>query len=52
MRALLVRLGDQGYRLFMTLRRLIVDAGSLTQVVLPELRELYEARVQGGGRAG
>ena len=46
-RALLVRLGEQEHRLFMTLHRIIFDAVSLAQVFLPELRELYEARVQG-----
>ena len=38
---------DQEHRLFLTLHRIIVDRASLTDVVLPELRELYEARVQG-----
>ena len=46
-RALLVRLGEQEHRLFMTLHQMIFDAVSLAQVFLPELRELYEARVQG-----
>jgi amino acid adenylation domain-containing protein len=46
-RALLVRMGDQEHRLFLTLHRMIFDRASLTQVLLPELRELYEARVQG-----
>ena len=46
-RALLVRLGEQEHRLFMTLHHMIFDAVSLAQVFLPELRELYEARVQG-----
>ena len=38
--------GEQEYRLFLTLHRSFSTA-SLTQVFLPELRELYEARVQG-----
>ena len=46
-RALLVRLGTEEHRLFMTLHHIIVDRASLAQVFLPELRELYEARVQG-----
>ena len=46
-RALLVRLGDREHRLFLTLHRIIFDRASLTQVFLPELRELYEAKVQG-----
>ena len=46
-RALLVRLAEHEHRLFMTLHHMIFDAVSLTQVFLPELRELYDARVQG-----
>jgi len=46
-RALLVRLAEDEHRLFMTLHPIIFDRASLTQVFLPELRELYEARVQG-----
>ena len=46
-RALLVRLGEQEHRLFMTLHQIICDRQSLTQVFVPELRELYEARVAG-----
>ena len=46
-RALLVRLGTGEHRLFMTLHHIIVDRASLTQVFLPELRDLYEARVHG-----
>ena len=46
-RALLVRLAEEEHRLFMTLHPIIFDRASLTQVFLPELRELYEARVQG-----
>ena len=46
-RALLVQLGEQENRLFMTLHRIICDRESLTQVFVPELRELYEARVHG-----
>ena len=46
-RALLVRLGDNEHRLFITLHRIIFDRTSLTQIFLPELHELYEAAVQG-----
>lgn len=46
-RALLVRVGDHEHRLYLTLHRIIFDRASLTQVFLPELRELYEAKVQG-----
>ena len=46
-RALLVRLAEDEHRLFMTLHPIIFDRASLTQVLLPELWELYEARVQG-----
>ena len=47
LRALLARLGGQEHRLFLTLHHIIFDTESLTQVFLPELRELYEARMQG-----
>ncbi len=46
-RALLVRLGDEEHRLFITLHQIIFDRASLTQIFLPELHELYEAAVQG-----
>lgn len=46
-RALLVRLAAAEHRLFLVLHSIIVDRVSLTQIFLPELRELYEASVQG-----
>ena len=46
-RALLVRLGEQEHRLLMTLHQIICDQKSLRQVFVPELQELYEARVEG-----
>ena len=46
-RALLVRFGEQEHRLFMTLHQIICDQKSLAEVFVPELRELYEARVEG-----
>jgi hypothetical protein len=53
-RALLVRLGEQEHRLFMTVHPIICDRESLTHVFAPELRELYEARMHadGPGAAG
>ncbi len=46
-RALLVRLGYQGHRLVLTLHNLISDWASLVQVFMPELCELYMARIEG-----
>jgi len=46
-RALLVRLDEQQHRLFITWHRIVADRASVTQVTLPELRELYDARAQG-----
>ena len=46
-RALLVRLGDEEHRLFLTLHRTIFDRASLTRVLVPELHELYQAQRQG-----
>ncbi len=46
-RALLVRLGDDEHRLFLTLHNIIFDRASLTHVFLPELWELYQARAGG-----
>ena len=43
LRAQLVRLDDEEYRLFLTLHHLIVDGQSMYRVFLPELRVLYEA---------
>ena len=43
-RALLVRLGEQEHRLYMTVHAIIGDRESLTHVFAPELCELYEAR--------
>jgi hypothetical protein len=45
-RALLVRLKTDQHLLFLTLHRIISDWVSLTEVFLPELRALYEARAQ------
>lgn len=41
LRAMLVRLGDEDYRLFMALHHIIFDAVSIYQVFLPELHALY-----------
>jgi amino acid adenylation domain-containing protein len=46
-RALLVRLREDDHRLVLTLHRMIFDDVSLADVFLPELRELYDARVSG-----
>jgi len=46
LRALLVRLGDQRHRLFLSWHRIVADRTSVTRVTVPELRELYDARVQ------
>jgi len=46
-RALLVRLGAEEHRLFMTLHHIIFDRASMSQVFLPEMRELYDARLHG-----
>ena len=43
LRAQLVRLEDEEYRLFLTLHHLIVDGHSMYRVFLPELSALYEA---------
>ena len=49
-RALLVRLGGQRHRLFISWHRIAADRASVTRVMLPELADLYAARAQ--GRAG
>jgi amino acid adenylation domain-containing protein len=46
-RVLLVQLAAEEHRLFLTLHNIIFDGESLTQVFLPELWELYQARMQG-----
>ena len=46
-RALLVRLGDQEHRLLLTLHSMIFERSSLSEVFLPEVSELYLARVRG-----
>jgi amino acid adenylation domain-containing protein len=46
-RALLVRLGEREHRLVLTLHNIVSDEVSMTDVFLPELRELYGAAVQG-----
>lgn len=43
LRALLVRLGDEEHRLFLTLHHIIFDGITIYQVFLPELHTLYEA---------
>jgi amino acid adenylation domain-containing protein len=47
LRALLVRLGEQRHRLFLTWHRIVADRASVTRVTMPELRELYDSRVEG-----
>src|SRR6266581_244814 len=47
LRAMLVRLGDEDYRLFMALHHIIFDAVSLNHIFLPELHALYEAFSRG-----
>jgi len=42
-RALLVRMGEEQHRLYMTLHHLVFDAVSIYGVFLPELEMLYEA---------
>ncbi len=46
-RALLIRLGEQDHRLVVTVHPMIADAASVTDIFLPELQELYRARVRG-----
>ena len=46
-RALLVAMGEDGYRLHLTLQHLIFDGVSLYQVLLPELHTLHEAFREG-----
>src|SRR6266567_4208283 len=43
LRALLIQWDTSRYRLFLTLHRLIADEVSLSQLLLPELRALYES---------
>src|SRR5207302_3397770 len=43
LRVLLIRQGDEDYRLFMTLHHMIADIISIYQVFLPEFSILYEA---------
>ncbi|HEY4026298.1 MAG TPA: amino acid adenylation domain-containing protein [Candidatus Dormibacteraeota bacterium] len=42
-RAMLLSLGEDGYRLHLTLRHLVFDGVSIYQVLLPELRALHDA---------
>ena len=42
-RAMLISLGEDGYRLHLTLRHLVFDGVSIYQVLLPELHALHEA---------
>jgi amino acid adenylation domain-containing protein len=46
-RALLVRLAEREHRLFTAAHHMVCDRESLTHIFLPELAELYQARVQG-----
>ncbi len=47
LRPLLIRLNERDTRLFLTLHHLIFDGFSLYQILLPELREIYEALLDG-----
>ncbi len=47
-RVMLVRLDDEQHRLCLALHHIIFDCFSLYQVLLPELRSLYEAYLNGG----
>ena len=47
LRVLVVRLGDEQYRLYITLHHLIFDGLSIYRVFLPELSALYAAFSQG-----
>jgi amino acid adenylation domain-containing protein len=47
LRTLLVRLSDRDTRLFLTMHHLIFDGFSLYQILLPELRAIYEAFLDG-----
>src|SRR5712691_2809194 len=47
LRTTLIRLGDEEYRLFLTLHHIIFDGVALYQVFLPELYTLYEAFLTG-----
>jgi surfactin family lipopeptide synthetase A len=46
LRATLIQLADDDYRLFVTMHHIIIDGISLFNVFLPELAALYEAIVQ------
>lgn len=46
-RALLIRLADEQYRLYLTFHQLIFDGVTAYQVFLPELAAIYEAFSQG-----
>ena len=43
LRALLVQMGDQQYRLYLTLHQIVFDAVTAYRVLVPELSNLYEA---------
>jgi amino acid adenylation domain-containing protein len=47
LRAMLVRLGDEEYRLYLSLHHLIFDGFSIYRVFLPELVTIYKAFVAG-----
>lgn len=47
LRPLLIHLGDEEHRLFLTLHHIIFDGVAIYQVFLPELRALYEAFLAG-----
>src|SRR5437588_4244598 len=46
-RAILIRLADEDYRLYMTFHQIIFDAASAYNVLLPELSQLYDAYLAG-----
>ncbi|MGA8306319.1 MAG: condensation domain-containing protein, partial [Candidatus Acidiferrales bacterium] len=43
LRAVLVRMGDEEYRLYMTFHQIVFDAASAYRIFLPELITLYDA---------
>jgi amino acid adenylation domain-containing protein len=47
LRATLIRLGDEEYRLYLTLHHIIFDGVAIYQVFLPELRAIYETFLHG-----
>lgn len=51
LRAILMRLADAEYKLFLTLHHIIFDGVSLYRIFLPELAALYEECARGGAGA-